>query len=123
MKRTLYTITLLAALSACQNNGSSSAAYQNQVSHLLDFHQTIQRQDQEALAREIERLNAELENGDSADTRLQLALLASQQQLLAQQQQQQVLRQQIEELSAQIEALTAIEQQINRRGRQQENGQ
>lgn len=127
MMRLLCIATLLPVLTACHHSMPTSAGYQAELRNLLEFHESIQQQDEATLSREAARLTSALGDQDSASLRLQLALLETQlehhQQLKKHQLQQDELEKQIKALSAQIEALTAIEQQINRRGQRQENGQ
>lgn len=121
MMRLLCVTALASALAACQTTVFRPDSRQD-MSSLLEFHQTLQQRDDEALTAEADQLRDLLAPGAEAPIAVQLRLLIleSQLELRELQRTRAAQLQQIEALTTQIEALTAIEQQINRRGQLQE---
>jgi hypothetical protein len=121
MMRLLCVTALAGTLVACQTFGYRPDIRQEMTS-LLEFHQTLAQRDDEALMAEADQLRDLLvlssERPIAMD--LRLLILESQLELRELQRAHGAQLQQIESLTRQIEALTAIEQQINRRGQLQE---
>lgn len=124
-----FSIVILAlTLASCQSGMTGGGSMQQQLEALLAYQQSLRDRDLPTLMIEAERLEQAADTEDYMHVRVQLALLESEisyQQMLDEQlRRQQALLQQIQSLTEQIQALTAIEQQINRRGQQQEiNGE
>jgi aminoglycoside phosphotransferase len=120
-------IALALSLTACQQLGIGGTASdpQRDLEILLNFQQSLRELDATGLQNEAARLRALQESGEtSPSVQLQLALVESELEhidaLETEQRNQLSLRRQIQSLAEQIQALTAIEQQINQRGQQQE---
>lgn len=124
-----FSIVILAlTMASCQSSMTGESLRQDQLEELLAYQQSLRGHDLPTLMIEAERLQQSTDTEDYTHIRVQLALLESEiayQRMLDEQlRRQQALLQQIQSLTEQIQALTAIEQQINRRGQQQEiNGE
>lgn len=121
MMRVLCLTTLTVALAACQTF-EPGPERREELTRLIEFHQTLGQRDVSALLAEADQIRdlLALDPATPAVMRLQLLILESQIQLRELQQLHETQLQQIQALNTQIEALTAIEQQINRRGQLQE---
>lgn len=123
MMRLLCVTALTGVLTACQTF-ESGPDRRDELTRLLEFHQTLEQHDDDALESEAGRLRGLLaqdqESEEATATRLRLLILETRLQLRELRQIHDQQLQQIESLKTQIEALTAIEQQINRRGQLQE---
>ncbi|MEX0740024.1 MAG: hypothetical protein WD071_11840 [Pseudohongiella sp.] len=121
MMRILYISALTALLASCQGLNLSPGS-RDEVTRVIDYHQSLQEQNDTDLLVEADQLREELMRNpdDAAVTRLQLLLLETQLQARELRRTLEAQSQQIQALNTQIEALTAIEQQINRRGQLQE---
>ena len=118
---TVYLAVLIPPLTACQSFQTGTGS-PDELSRVLDFQHALNDRDAATLASDADQLRAQfIQNPEQSDiARLQLILLESQLQIRQLQQTLAAQEREIEALTTQIEALTAIEQQINRRGQQQE---
>lgn len=125
MMRLLCVTALTGVLAACQTFEPGPDNH-DELTRLLEFHQTLEQHDDDALESEAGQLRGLLaqdqnqESEEATATRLRLLILEARLQLRELRQIHDQQLQQIESLKTQIEALTAIEQQINRRGQLQE---
>lgn len=133
MMRFLYVTALTTLLISCQSTGPSTSETSEtsepsapdigeELTRVIDFHHSLADHDSARLLADADQIKSLLaqDSNDSAIKRLQLLMLESEIQVRELQQTLETQSQQIQALNTQIEALTTIEQQMNRRGRQQE---